>query len=133
MTTKMEITQHFVTFLSPGSFVREEKTMPIAAWDTDTAQDLAADVVERHGARPFCFYFTTRGRSQDDLDSSILKKSSRYFINCHVQTLEEVQADPASRILAANMESANWTRVATTRSGFIWTDRMLQGDAVLED
>ena len=129
----MTLTRHFVTFLAPGSLMQEESTMPIETWDTDAAQDMAAKIVERHGARPFCFYFTTRGRQKDDLDSKVIKKSGRYFINCQLRTLEEVQADPENRILAANMENAGWQHVAITRNGWGWTQPFRQEDVILPD
>ena len=134
MTTEIEITRHFVTFLSRGSFVPEATSMSIPTWDTDIAQDMAAGIVERYNTQPpFCFYFTTRGRGKNDLDSRIIRESSRYFINCQVRTLEEVRADPDSQILAANMASNEWDKVAATRKGLRWADPVLPDDVVLEN
>ena len=95
--------------------------------------DLAANITEPHGAQPFCFYFTTRGRTKEDLDSRLVRKSGRYFLNCRTRTLEEVQADPESKLLAANMKSAGWKRVAATKTGPSWTQPIHPGDAVLKD
>lgn len=52
--------KHYVEFRSPGSFFFEESTRPIDAWDTRKAAQMAREVVERYGARPFCFRFLTR-------------------------------------------------------------------------
>ncbi len=32
--------KHFVTFLSPGTFVAEDRTLPIDSWDVNKAQEI---------------------------------------------------------------------------------------------
>jgi hypothetical protein len=84
--------KHFVTFLSPGTFVAEDRTVPIESWDTDKAQVIAESVQERYGATPYGFYFTTRTRSDSELDSSVAKKSPLYYLpHCKIETLAEVR------------------------------------------
>jgi hypothetical protein len=54
------VTAHFVTFLSPGTFVAEDTTRPIESWDVKQAMKMADDIHERHGA--------TRSRGPEDRD-----------------------------------------------------------------
>lgn len=65
--------KHFVTFFSPGTFVSETSEKPIDSWDVDTAVEMSTQILERHGARPYGFRFSTRERGQEDLDSKVTK------------------------------------------------------------
>jgi len=104
--------QHFVTFLSPGSFVHEETTKPIDSWDIEKAKEMARNIKERHGATPFAFVFTTRSRKDDELDSREVKRSGRYFLGGRVMTLAEVKAEmPTERILISNMECNGYAKI----------------------
>ena len=79
--------RHFVTFLSPGTFVHEETTKPIEAWDTSKALIMSKVITERYGAKPFAFVFTTRERTDKELDSKVTKRSGRYFLGGKILTL----------------------------------------------
>lgn len=125
---------HFVTFLSPGTFVHEESTKPISAWDTDKACTMARTIKERYGATPFAFYFTTRGRKTDELDSREVKRSGRYFLGGKIETLEQVKkrADPNERILLSNMEWNGWHRIITNTNSWKITQPLEADDIVLD-
>jgi len=41
--------KHFVHFLSPGTFVAEETSKPIASWSVEKAVKMAREITERHG------------------------------------------------------------------------------------
>lgn len=105
--------KHFVTFLSPGSFVHEETTKPILDWNVDSAIQIAYAVKERHGATPFAFRFTTRRREDNELDSKVVKESGTYYLGGEILTLAQVEErnDPDDRILIQNMKCNNWDRV----------------------
>lgn len=108
-------TAHFVTFFSPGTFVHETTTRPIDSWDIETAKVMADSIVERYGATPFGFQFTTRSRGDEDLDSKISATSPMYFLGGTVEALAEVKARATDndRILISNMEGNGWDRVVT--------------------
>ena len=127
------IEKHFVTFYSPGTFVAEETTKPIERWDTAQAQDMAAEITERYGATPYGFRFSTRSRGDSDLDSSESSRSCMYYINCKVETLEEIEArnDPQERILCENMRCNNWPAIVTATKGWKWSQPLCEGDVVL--
>lgn len=129
----MPISKHFVTFYSPGTFCAEESTKPIESWDTAVALRMAADVTERHNARPYAFAFTTRSRGDSDLDSKVTARSPLYYFGVKVETLTEIEArrDPSDRILIANMRTNDWQRVVTTTSGWKATMPLREGDVVL--
>lgn len=127
--------KHFVTFLSPGTFVAEDSTKPIDSWDVTKAQKMGKSVEERYGAIPYAFYFTTRKRGKDDLDSKVAKRSSTYYLpHCKVETLADVKMrnDPKESILRQNMECNGWNRIVTTTKGWKWTQPLEKNDVLLE-
>jgi hypothetical protein len=126
--------QHFVTFYSPGTFMAEQTTEPIAEWDTDAAMKLADKITERHGATPYGFRFSTRSRGDADLDSKVTKESPLYYLGGTVETLAEVEArnDPSERILVANMKCNRWKRIVINTNSYRWTQPLNKGDVVLE-
>ncbi len=128
------VQKHFVTFLSPGSFVHEESTKPIASWETDAAVKMSREVVERYGAKPFAFYFTTRSRQEDDLDSAISDRSNTYFLGGKIETIEEVELrnDPEERILRSNMRNNGWNRIVVNTNSFKIIQPLRDGDVVLD-
>lgn len=129
-----QVSAHFVTFYSPGTFVAETTRMPIDSWDVEQAKQTASSIVERHGATPYGFKFTTRSRDEGDLDSRQIAESSMYYLGGTVQTLAEIKAknDPADRILISNMEGNGWDRVITNNNSWQWTQPLQADDVVLE-
>jgi len=128
------MTKHFVTFYSPGTFVTETSTEEINCWCIDQALQRAAEIVERHGARPHSFRFFTMERGDDDWEPKRTNSSGYYFLpHCRVLTLEEIKAggDPSDSILISNMECNGWDRVVTTTSGWKFTQQFEDGDTLL--
>lgn len=125
---------HFVTFLSPGTFVAEEDSKPIESWDTDKAVEMARDIKQRYGARPYGFQFSTRERGPDDLDSKETARSGTYWLGGKVETLAEVEArnDPRESILVSNMRCNKWDRIVTNNNSWKWTQPLREKDTVLE-
>jgi hypothetical protein len=54
--------KHYVTFYSPGTFVSESSTLSIEDWDTAKAVEMAKNIQERHGAKPYGFRWCRRDR-----------------------------------------------------------------------
>lgn len=125
---------HFVTFLSPGTFFSEKRELPIESWDVDAAIRMSESIIERHGARPYGFYFTTRGRNDDELDSSQKPKSGIYYLGGRVRTVEDVRRDakPEEEILLANMERNGYARVVENSNSYTWTAPLKEDDVVLD-
>ena len=131
----MTVEQHFVTFYSPGTFVSEETTKPIDAWDVEKAKALARTITERYSATPYGFQFTTRSRTDEELDSRVVARSPMYWLGGKVETLEELKARATSaddRILVENMESNGWDRIITNTNSWRWTQPLRPDDVVLE-
>jgi hypothetical protein len=128
------VQKHFVTFYSPGTFVAEESTKSIDAWDVEKAKKMARSVKERYGAVPYGFRFTTRSRGPKDLDSHVTASSPFYWLGGKVETLEELKAraTKADEILVSNMEGNGWPRIITNNNSWRWTQPLAETDVVLE-
>ena len=126
--------RHFVTFYSPGTFVAEKTEKPIDWWDVETAKKMALKIVERHGARPFGFRFSTRQRKDDELDSTEVLMSPMYYLGGKVETLAEVKAraTKADQILVSNMECNGWEKIITNNNSWKWSQPFEKDDVVLE-
>lgn len=129
------ITQHFVTFMSPGTFVSETTTKPIDAWSPALATLMAKDIVERHGARPFGFQFNTRGREDHELDSRVLTSSGIYYLGGTLLALEDVIArnDPNDRILILNMQNNKIELVVENTNSYRSVHPFTEADTLLND
>ena len=115
----IDVQQHFVTFLSPGTLFNETSQKPIGSWDVEAACEMAHRIVERHGATPYAFYFTTRARTRDELDSSEIAQSGCFFLGGTVLTLEDVKRDmPNERILISNMNGNKIARVIVNTNSY---------------
>ena len=79
----------------------------------------------------YAFYFTTRSRSEEDLDSHVSDTSGTYYLGGRVYTKEQIDAgEYGSSILRSNMEINNWDKVICTVSGM--TVPFEENDVVLE-
>jgi hypothetical protein len=128
------VEKHFVTFLSPGTFVAEYSTKPIDSWDVKKAQKMATKIEERYKAVPYGFYFTTRSRGEDDLDSHETKRSHMYYLpHCRIETLAEVKRrnDPKESILLSNMECNGYDKIIVTTKGWKWTQPFGKDDVLI--
>lgn len=130
----MTMQQHFVTFYSPGTFVAEQSTEPIETWDVEQAQKMAHDITERYHATPYGFQFTTRERTDDELDSKQVARSPMYFLGGTVETLAQVKARATEqdRILVGNMEGNGYDRIVTNNNSWRWTQPLAKDDVVLD-
>jgi hypothetical protein len=135
---KRYLKKHFVTFLSPGTFVSETTTKPIEKWDSRLAKSMVGGITERHGATPYGFYFSTRERKAADLDSKETKTSGIYYLGGKVETLAQVKArvkrehsEEESDTLIWNMETNKIKRIVTNTNSYRFTAELRPGDKVL--
>jgi hypothetical protein len=107
---------------------------PIDSWDVEKAKRMARSITERHGATPFAFYFTTRSRGEDDLDSKVTDTSVTYYLGGKVETLAEVKARATKddRILISNMEINHYDRIITNTNSWKVTQPLNKNDVVLD-
>lgn len=106
--------KHYVTFLSPGTFVSEQTTREIARWDPAVAAEMSCAIVERYNARPYAFYFSTMLSADPvpDGEGGTLRvegkevgRSGLHHLGGEIVTIEDVEArcDPKDSILLSNM------------------------------
>lgn len=123
---------HFVTFLSPGTFVHETTTQGIESWDVAAACKMAEGITERHGAKPFAFRFHTSERDADQLDSSVSARSGLYYLGGRVMTLEDVEREmPDEKTLLWNMRVNEITRVIVNDNSWRSINALEAEDVVL--
>jgi hypothetical protein len=130
----MPMQKQFVTFYSPGTFVSEETTKPIDAWDVDTAMKMAHGIVERYEATPFAFRFSTRSRGEKDLDSKTTKTSCLYHLGGKIETLAEVESrnDPKEEILRSNMRGNGYDKIVVNDNSWRSVHPLGKDDVVLD-
>jgi hypothetical protein len=129
-----KVEKHFVTFYSPGTFVAETTEKPIDTWDVNKAMEMAHDVIERYGATPYGFQFSTRSRGDDDLDSKRSAESPFYHLGGKIESLAEVEArnDPKEEILRSNMRENDYDRVVINDNSWRSTRPFAKDDVMLD-
>ena len=126
--------QHFVTFCSPGTFISEQSSITVNSWDVNEAKKMAKGIKERHGATPYGFYFSTRERKENELDSKVVKTSPMHYLGGKVETLEEVKArnDPKEETLRWNMQTNGYNRIIVNTNSYKSTFPLKDEDIVLQ-
>jgi len=126
------VKKRYVTFFSPGTFVAESTTKCVANWDVKKAVAMMDEIEERYRAKPYGFQFYTMKRGLLDMNPHEIERSGMYYVNCIVQTLEEVEAEHGKNaILAQNMRTNGWDSIVTTTKGWGWSQPLRDGDVVL--
>ena len=127
------VQKHFVTFNSPGTLVAEQTTKEIDDWSVEKAIEMSKEIKERYGTVPYGFYFTTRSRGKDDLDSKVSATSNMYYLGGRILTLEQIKErhDPNDRTLISNMECIKQDRVIVNTNSWEWTQPLKENDVVL--
>lgn len=133
--------RHYVTFMSPGTFVAETREVAIHRWDVETASKLAAGIVERHGARPFGFRFSTRVERGpvDDGEGGTLRveprtveQSGMYYLGGEVQRYTDLIRRPdSSSALTSNMRGNGWPLCIVVVNGYRSTHPFEPTDAIV--
>ena len=95
--------KHFVTFLSPGTFVSETTTKEIDSWSVDLAMRMARDIKERHGATPYGFRFETK--ASDGWEPRTVKSSGIYYLGGTLLTIDDVPDTDEIKTLRWNMKN----------------------------
>ena len=126
--------QHYVEFLSPGTFTAESTRLEINDWNVDRAVEMSGEIHERHGARPYGFRFITRERGPNDMDAKQTASSGMFYLGGEVETLAEVEARDRDdeRILLSNMRGNGYERIVTNRNSWKFTQPLQDGDVVLD-
>lgn len=135
--------EHRVTFYSPGMMFSEQTTKPIGEWDARMAVGMAEEIVERHGAKPYAFRFSTEVVSDPvddgeggtmDVQPKEVATSGLHHLGGTVETLAQVVArnDPKESILRSNMEGNRIPAVVVNINSYK-SVHPFEGDDVLLD
>ena len=126
--------KHFVTFLSPGTFVAESTTKEIKKWDVPTAVRMSRKITERWNATPYGFYFHTEEQKDGKWGVKIIKRSGTYFLGGMIKTVADVKAenDPKNEILIRNMENNEYDRIVVNTNSHLWIQPLEKKDGVLD-
>lgn len=125
---------YYIEFYSPGTFTSEvtlKEVDKVNYNNVGLAKELARNIVERHGAKPYAFRFIKRARGTEQLDARVVERSCMYFLGGRVETLEDVQAKGPS-ILLSNMKNNGIARVLVNDNSYRSCTQMQDGDVVLE-
>jgi len=126
--------QHFVTYMSPGTMFPETTSRTVNAWDSAKAAEAARGIKERHGATPYGFYFTTRARKEDELDSREVARSPVYYLGGKIETMAEIEsrADTKDEILLSNMRANGWDKILVNTNSYKTCLPLAPTDVVLD-
>lgn len=99
----------------------------IDSWDINKAKEMSKEIVERHGAKPYAFYFTTKRNNQE------LARSCNYFLGGKILTLDYIKSrnDEEDNILISNMKNNGWNRVIENCNSYRITLPLKDDDVIL--
>ncbi len=135
--------QDFVTFLSPGTMFDELSTRSLDEWSIAAAVELAKGVEERHGAKPYGFYFHTdivSGPVSDGEGGELtvakkrVERSGVHFLTGTMETLDDVRGrnDPKEAILLSNMEFNEWPLVVVNMNSYKTVRQFHEKDCIVD-
>jgi hypothetical protein len=136
--------KHQVVFCSPGTFTSEVSAKDIESWDTKKAVKMAKNITERHGAKPYGFYFETLLVSPDVPDGEggmlkvqpkVVEKSGVHFLGGELQTYDDVlkRNDSKEEILRSNMRYNDMWIVCVNTNSYRSTMPFEEKDALVDD
>lgn len=136
--------KHQVVFCSPGTLFSEMSAKDIDSWDTKQAVKMAKDITERHGAKPYGFYFETLLFSPDVPDGEggmlkvqpkVVEKSGVHFLGGQLQTYDDVlkRNDSKEEILRSNMRYNDMWIVCVNTNSYRSTMPFEEKDALVDD
>lgn len=134
--------RHYVIFESPGTMFHESTTKSIAEKDPALAVEMSKQIEERHGARPFAFWFETRLVHDPIFDGEggelqvkprTVEESGRYFLGGVVETLAEIEirGDFKEQTLLSNMKGNGWPAVVVNTNSYKVTQSFGRDDVVV--
>lgn len=133
--------KHKAIFFSPGTFVCEQTSRDIDSWDTVAAVALGADIVERHGAKPFGFQFATYLIADPIADGEggllqveprEVERTGTYYLGGEVLKYDDIPSTDDTRILLGNMKGNRYPLVIENRNSYRFTTFFNAKDFVVD-
>lgn len=134
---------HAVEFYSPGTFLAETRQLAMPSWDTKHAVELAPEIVERHGARPFGFRFLTvlvhepvpdgRGGTME-VQSKTVAKSGIHYLGGEVLSYDDWlrAGEPENSVLMSNMRCNGYPYSIVNYNSYRHTSLFNEEDVVVD-
>lgn len=136
--------KHTVTFLSPGTLFAEQDTKWVDSWDPAIAVKIGADIIQRYGAKPYGFYFSTIITADPvsdgeggklSVESKEVSRSGMFFLGGIVESFDEVvaRADHKEHIMRSNMKSNRIPLIHISTRSYKHTQYFDQDDVVVDE
>ncbi len=135
--------KHFVEFRSPGTFFNETSEHPIEAWDTHLAAQMFKNINERHGAKPYGFFFRTIKAYPEmkDEDGNVItlsaqkvppKKSGFYWLGGDLIKHDDMPEIKDNRVLRDNMHCNRWWIICRNNNSYLYHGPFEENDSLLD-
>lgn len=132
--------KHYVVFASPGTMFSEQTKQPIKSLSPKTAVKMAKKVVERHGATPFGFHFSTENEYtpvKDDTGATVsipnrkVVESGFYWLGGKIKKYDDIPETPETSILRSNMRCNDWWLVVENTNSYRTTSQFEENHKLL--
>lgn len=143
MTQTKTTKNHYVVFLSPGTFVSESTEKEVTKWHPPLAVGKAERIVERYGAKPYAFYFVTYlvhppiddgAGGTLEVQRKEIARSGLYHLGGNVLSYTDVASrnDPKDSIMLSNMRGNDSPYVIENTNSYKHCSTFGESDVVVD-
>ncbi len=133
--------KHSVIFHSPGTLFDETTAREVTERDPKQAALLAADIVERYGAKPYGFRFVTMLVADPvpdgeggtlNVEPKEIERTGMHYLGGTVIRFDDIPDDKASAILRSNAQGNGWPLVVECRNSYRSVHPFVEGDTIVD-
>jgi len=118
----------------------ESSSEKIGSWNVKGAVKMSKKITERHGSKPYGFYFERykepaplkSGGDTFKVEPKLVKRSGTYYLTGKVMTLKDIPDTDDTRILRSNMECNGIKAVVENNNSWRHTGEFNKGDVVVD-
>jgi hypothetical protein len=130
---------HYVVYRSPGTLFSEESQRRVESWDVVKATQMAREITERHGAKPYAFLFKTMLEALPveadgeklNVEPKEIDRSPLHHLGGEVVRYDDVADIKQNSILRDNMRCNGYPLVIQTRHSYLSTQPFGEKDLVV--